>query len=85
MALNTKSQITETSLIRRSRKSTSSLPAGDDGGALGAALWAYHLVLNHRATGSCPHAYWGQEYSEAEVRQFLDEKGAKYTRITTAR
>ncbi len=53
--------------------------AGDDGGALGAALWAYHLVLNQPRNWVMPHAYWGQEYSEAECKAFLDEKGAKYT------
>jgi carbamoyltransferase len=54
--------------------------AGDDGGALGAALWAYHLVLNKPRNWIMPNAYWGQEYSDAECKAFLDSKGAKYTR-----
>jgi carbamoyltransferase len=54
--------------------------AGDDGGALGAALWAYHLVLNKPRNWVMPNAYWGQSYTEAECKAFLDEKGAKYTR-----
>ncbi len=53
--------------------------AGDDGGALGAALWAYHLVLNQPRNWVMPNAYWGQEYSEAEYQTFLDAKGVKYT------
>jgi carbamoyltransferase len=52
--------------------------AGDDGGALGAALWAYHLVLGKPRSWVMPHAYWGQEYSDAESRAFLDSKGVAY-------
>lgn len=53
--------------------------AGDDGGALGAALWAHHLVLNNPRKWVMPHAYWGEEYSDADIHAFLDDKGAKYT------
>ncbi len=53
--------------------------AGDDGGALGAALWAYHLVLNKPRSWVMPHAYWGEEYTDAQYREFLLEKGVKYT------
>ncbi len=53
--------------------------AGDDGGALGAALWAYHLVLNQPRDWVMPNAYWGQEYSEADYKAFLDGKGVKYS------
>lgn len=52
--------------------------AGDDGGALGAALWAHHIVLGKPRNWVMPHAYWGQEYSDVEVRTFLDSKGIKY-------
>lgn len=52
--------------------------AGDDGGALGAALWAHHIVLGKPRNWVMPHAYWGQEYSDDEVRTFLDSKGIKY-------
>jgi carbamoyltransferase len=52
--------------------------AGDDGGALGAALWAYHMVLGHPRTWKMPHAYWGAAYNDAECRQFLDENGIQY-------
>ena len=52
--------------------------AGDDGGALGAALWAYHIVLNKPRNWVMPHAYWGKGYSDAECRDFLDSKGVKY-------
>ena len=52
--------------------------AGDDGGALGAALWAHHIVLGKPRKWVMPHAYWGQEYSNAEVKSFLDEQCIEY-------
>lgn len=52
--------------------------AGDDGGALGAALWAHHIVLGKPRQWVMPHAYWGQGYTDAEYRQFLDDAGIKY-------
>jgi len=52
--------------------------AGDDGGALGAALWAYHCVLNKPRAFIMEHAYWGEEYGEAETRKFFEEAGIKY-------
>ncbi|MBZ0297611.1 MAG: carbamoyltransferase [Anaerolineae bacterium] len=52
--------------------------AGDDGGALGAALWAYHMVLGKPRKWVMPHAYWGQGYSDGECRAFLDEAGIPY-------
>ncbi|MEZ4667054.1 MAG: carbamoyltransferase [Anaerolineae bacterium] len=51
--------------------------AGDDGGALGAALWAYHIVLGKPRNWVMPNAYWGQEFSDAECYEFLREKGIK--------
>lgn len=52
--------------------------SGDDGGALGAALWAYHIVMGKPRTGPMPHAYWGASYNEAQIKQTLDEVGLKY-------
>lgn len=53
--------------------------AGDDGGALGAALWAYHEMLGKpRVENNFPHSYWGKEYSDAECKAFLDEHDIKY-------
>jgi carbamoyltransferase len=53
--------------------------AGDDGGALGAALWAYHMVLGQPRRWVMPHAYWGQGYEDGEVRRFLDHHNIRYT------
>jgi carbamoyltransferase len=55
--------------------------AGDDGGALGAALWAYHLVLGKPRSWIMPNAYWGEAYSDAECKAFLDAQGAHYTQF----
>ncbi len=52
--------------------------AGDAGGALGAALFAHNAVFGEPRTFRMDHAYWGPEYSDAEVRSFLDERGAPY-------
>ena len=53
--------------------------AGDDGGALGAALWAHHLVLNQPRKWIMPHAYWGEGYSDSDIHAFLREKDVAYT------
>lgn len=52
--------------------------AGDDGGALGAALWAYHIVLGQPRKFVMTHAYYGQEYSDGEIRAFLERAGIPY-------
>jgi carbamoyltransferase len=55
--------------------------AGDSGGALGAALYAYHVLLNKPREFVMEHAYWGQEYSIDEMKTAIDEKGFPYERI----
>lgn len=53
--------------------------AGDDGGAVGAALWVYHIMLGHpRKRDVMPDAYLGAEYSDTESREFLDSHGIRY-------
>ncbi len=49
--------------------------AGDGGGALGAALWAYHSVLGKPREFVMEHSYWGRSYSSGEIRQVLDDGG----------
>ena len=51
--------------------------AGDAGGALGAALAVYHLVLNNPRKFVMSHAYWGKEYSRQEIKKFIEEKNIK--------
>lgn len=52
--------------------------AGDDGGALGAALWAWHLVLGKPRRWVMPNAYWGQGFSDGEIADFLTRKHIKF-------
>ncbi|MDP7422303.1 MAG: carbamoyltransferase N-terminal domain-containing protein, partial [bacterium] len=52
--------------------------AGDGGGALGAALQAYHGLLGKPRTFVMEHAYWGKEYSEDETKEFLDGNNISY-------
>jgi carbamoyltransferase len=63
--------------------------AGDAGGALGAALLAWHQVMDQprRADGtgdSMQGAYLGPEFSAEEIAGFLDEKGYPYRELSDA-
>jgi carbamoyltransferase len=55
--------------------------AGDSGGALGAALYAYHVLLNNPRDFVMEHAYWGQEYPESELKAAIEARGFPYERI----
>src|SRR3990172_4065432 len=55
--------------------------AGDGGGALGAALWAYNSLLGMPRRFVLEHAFWGQSYTDAEVRSFLESEGIRYQRL----
>jgi carbamoyltransferase len=55
--------------------------AGDSGGALGAALYAHHVLLNKPRGFVMEHAYWGQEYSVDEMKAAIEEKGFAYDTI----
>jgi len=52
--------------------------AGDGGGALGAALWAHHVLLGGPRGFVMEHAAWGREHSTGEVLEFLRESGIRY-------
>jgi len=61
--------------------------AGDAGGALGAALSAWYLKTNSPRTptacrDSMKGSYLGPEFSDEEIRRFLDEQGVPYTSLT---
>jgi carbamoyltransferase len=55
--------------------------AGDSGGALGAALQAYHGLLGKERTFTMEHAYWGKDYSEEEIEGFLEGANIPYEYI----
>lgn len=52
--------------------------AGDSGGALGAALYAYHVLLGKPRRFVMDHAYWGKRYDADEVKLALDRAGWPY-------
>lgn len=59
-------------------------PAADDaGGALGAALWAYHTILKKPRSFVMEHAYWGPSFSSKEIEKFLIEKKINYKSLET--
>jgi carbamoyltransferase len=55
--------------------------AGDGGGALGAALYAYHSVCNEPRNGAMKHAYWGKGYDVQQVDSFLKQNDIPHTRL----
>jgi carbamoyltransferase len=55
--------------------------AGDGGGALGAALWAYNTLLGKPRNFTMQHAYWGRENSDAEISDFLVENNIPHSRF----
>jgi len=52
--------------------------AGDGGGALGAALYAYHCALGKPRQFVMRHAYWGQEFAQDEINDFARGCGMGY-------
>ncbi len=55
--------------------------AGDSGGAVGAALWAYHILFQKPRVFVMDHCYWGESYSNDEIAQRLSEMGVSYQQI----
>lgn len=55
--------------------------AGDSGGAMGAALYADHVLFGNPRAFHLEHAYWGESYSQGEVESFLKTTGAKWDRV----
>jgi carbamoyltransferase len=55
--------------------------AGDGGGALGAALFGYHMILGKPRKFLMKHAYWGEEHGNGEIDSFLKENAIPHERI----
>ncbi len=55
--------------------------AGDGGGAIGAALYGYHMILGKPRQFIMEHAYWGQEHGPDETERFLKEGSIPYRSI----
>lgn len=52
--------------------------AGDGGGALGAALWAYNCLFGKPRNFTMQHAYWGRSDSDAEISDFLRQNDVPF-------
>ena len=56
--------------------------AGDAGGAVGVAHYIYNTLHKRPRASAWTHAYLGPEFTDAEIRRFLDEAGAKYETLS---
>ncbi len=54
---------------------------GDDGGAVGAAYWAYNQLLDQPRGPCLDHSYLGTEYSDAEIEDFLKKYEIPFEKI----
>ncbi|MFH0870485.1 MAG: carbamoyltransferase [archaeon] len=52
--------------------------AGDSGGAIGAAFYVYNSILKNKRNYAMDDAYLGTEFSDAEIKDFLDKNKIKY-------
>ncbi|MFZ0480110.1 MAG: carbamoyltransferase C-terminal domain-containing protein, partial [Terriglobales bacterium] len=55
--------------------------AGDEGLAIGAALYAYHAILRQPRREQTNHAYLGPEFSYGRIESALKSAGLKYRRL----
>ena len=49
--------------------------AGDSGGALGATLYVWHVLLNQPRRFAMEHAYLGDDYTDAAISDYLRDEG----------
>ncbi len=55
-------------------------PNATDGGAsIGAASYVYNSILGHKRNYEMKNAYLGPEYSDKEIKKFLDDNKIRYT------
>ncbi|MGP0021574.1 MAG: carbamoyltransferase [Candidatus Sulfotelmatobacter sp.] len=55
--------------------------AGDEGLAIGAALYTYHSVLKQSRRHELKHSYLGPEFSESRVQSALQNAGLQYRKM----
>lgn len=51
--------------------------AGDSGGALGAALYVYHHILDNSKKGEVEDVYFGHQNTNSEIKKFLKKNSIK--------
>jgi carbamoyltransferase len=54
--------------------------AGDAGGALGAALYSWHVRMGEKRSFRMEHAYWGPDYSDDEIGARIEHRREELTR-----
>jgi carbamoyltransferase len=52
--------------------------AGDSGGAIGAALYVYHVIFGKPRKFTMEHAYLGAEYPASQMVEAINKSGFKY-------
>lgn len=57
--------------------------SGDGGTALGAATYVYHQVDKNSVREHMTHSYYGPQYSDAEVKHYLDKNKIVYQNFET--
>ena len=57
--------------------------AGDSGGAVGAALYAYHVLLQQPRVFTMTHAYWGKAYGPDAVREAVARHGLQAVELSS--
>ncbi len=57
--------------------------SGDDGGSMGAALYAYHAILGKKRRFVQDNCYFGAEFTDNEILKFLKGKRIKYKKIAS--
>ena len=55
--------------------------AGDNGGALGAALYVHHVILGQPRRFVMEHAYWGKAYADDEIRAAVEGSGFHFETV----
>lgn len=55
--------------------------ASDEGTSLGAAYWCYHNVVGGANRYHMKHAFWGPEYSLAEIKQAVESQSLPFDEL----
>jgi carbamoyltransferase len=55
--------------------------AGDAGGALGAALYTWHVLLDNSREEVLDHAFWGESYDGARTAEALEGTGLRFREV----
>lgn len=59
--------------------------AGDDGACVGAALYTYHHVLGNKKRNRLTEVFWGKDFSDADIKKFVQSNNIAYHRYTEAK